>query len=455
MMEKLMIIADKMGSNRYLGAIRDAFIMAVPLTISASFAVLINNVFFANNLPWGLTNPEYWPAGVVETISNIKFIFNTIEFGTLNIMSFLIVIALSYLLSKASKVKNPVANALIVFGVFYSFFPKGHLVGAYFQSQWAAGFEEMENAVNLAGLTAATNLFTALVVGILFTELLIWLQGFKAIEIKLPEQVPPAVANSFSSLIPAFITFFIAGFIAYILMMVKPFGYSDLSALISGVIQAPFLALAKTNIGGWGIMFIYVFFANFLWVFGIHGPNVLGGFSQPTLGVLNSENVLLYSQTGDAYSNQLAAFPAGFVDAYVQMGGSGATMGLLIAIFIASKREDYRVIANLSIMPGIFEINEPVTFGIPIVLNPILGIPFVLAPMALVILPGILTSIGWLPKIVISVPWVTPPVIAAFLATGANWRAGLVAAINILIATAIYFPFVLMANKEQEMANEE
>lgn len=448
MSEKLMIFADKMGSNRYLGGIRDGFILAVPLTISAAFAVLINNVLFANNLPYALTNPEYWGPNVIETVTKIKFIFSSIEFGSLNIISYLVVIGIAFTLSKASNVKNPIQNALIVFGIFYSLFPKGALAGAYFESQWAAGFGEMENAVNLAGLSGAANLFTALVVGVLFTELLIKLQSFKALEIKLPDQVPPMVANSFSALIPAFLSFLIAGILAYFFMMVAPAGYNNLSAFISGMIQAPFLALAGTSIGGWGIMLIYVFFANFFWVFGIHGPNVLAGFSQPTLGVLGQNNQQIYAQMGDAYSDELSVFTAGFVDAYVQMGGSGATMGLIIAIFLVSKRADYKAIANLAVAPGMFEINEPITFGIPIVLNPILGIPFVLAPLASVILPGILTSIGWLPKIVISVPWVTPPALGAFLATGASWKAGLVALINIGISFLIYLPFVLMANKE-------
>ncbi|MGL5041788.1 MAG: PTS sugar transporter subunit IIC [Culicoidibacterales bacterium] len=450
MMDKLMVLASKMSSNRYLGAIRDAFICIVPLTITASFAILINNVFLGTNLPFSLANPDYYSASMIEVVVKIKFIFDTIAFGSLEIMSLLVVFTLAYNLAKQSEVKSPLVNAAIIFGVFYSLFPKGGLVSAYYQNQWVEGFKEAANAVNLGGLTGATNLFTAIIVGIIFSELLIWLQGFDKLKITLPEQVPPAVANAFSSLFPAFLTMLVAGIVATIFMLAKPFGYGDLSAFISGMFQAPFLALARTNIGGWGIMLIYIFSANFLWIFGLHGPNILAGFSQPTLGVLAATNTTTYAATGNAYGSDLAVFTAGFVDSYVQLGGSGATLGLIIAVFIASKRADYKVICRLSLMPGIFEINEPITFGLPIVLNPIMAIPFVVAPLALVILPGLLTTLGILPKIVISVPWVTPPIIGAFLATGANPLAALVALINLGIATLIYLPFVLMANRQYD-----
>lgn len=436
-MDKIMIIASKMSSNRYLGAIRDAFIYTVPLTITAAFAVLINNVVLASNVAYGLTNPNYWGEAFIAQVTDIKYIFTSMQYGSLQILTMLIVIGLGYILSTLSKAKNPIVNAMIVFGIFWVLMPKGSLITE-------------ENPLNLANYLEARNLFTALVVGIIFTELLLWLQNIDALKINLPDGVPPAVADSFSALIPTAIVFFIAGLIAYIFMKFQPFGYTDLSMFISGMFQAPFLALAKTQIGGWGIILVYQFFASLLWVFGLHGPNILAGFQQPTLGVLATENQTIYAAGGDAFADELAVFTSQFTSAYTHLGGSGATIGLIIATFLFSKREDHKAICKLSIAPGIFMINEPITFGIPIVLNPIMGIPFVLAPMACIILPGILTSIGVIPKLVISVPWVMPPVIGAFLATGGNLAAGLVAAFNVVLVTVIYTPFVMMANKQAE-----
>jgi len=436
-MEKIMMLATKMSANRYLGAIRDAFIFAVPLTITAAFAVLINNVILANNLPYALTNPAYYSEGFIKTVTELKYIFDSMNYGALQILTLLIVFALAHILSTASKADNPLVNAMIVFGVFWVLMPKGMLITE-------------DSPLILGNYTEAKNLFTALVVGILFTELLLKLQTIDALKITLPDSVPPAVANSFTALIPTAIVFLFSGILAYLFMKFRPLGYSDLSMFISGVFQAPFLALAKTSIGGWGIMFIYQFFASLLWVFGLHGPNILAGFREPTLGVLATENQTLYAQGIDPFSDELAIFTQSFTAAYSQYGGSGATLGLIIAVFIASKREDYKAISKLALMPGLFEINEPIIFGIPIVLNPIMAIPFVLAPCAAIILPGIMMQLHVIPKLVVAIPWVMPPVIGAFLATGANFGAALVAAANLVLITLIYLPFVLMANKQAE-----
>jgi len=455
MTDKFIIIASKMSSNRYLSAIRDAFIHTIPLTITAAFGIMINNVIFASNLPYALTNPNYWGEGVINTVTKIKFLFDAFEFGGLSFITLMVVMALPYELSMQSKHDNPFGNALVILGVFLALLPRGPLVdGGYWQSQWAAGYSEAVKAgiptTHFGALFSGSNLFTALVVGVLFTEFFLWLQKIDALKITLPDSVPPAVAKSFTALIPAVIVFAVAGTISFALKELQPLGYGDLSDFISGVFQTPFLALAKTNIGGPVLMFIYTFFSNFLWVFGLHGPNILSGFSTPTLGALALENQTLYAQTGDAFAPELATFTSNFFTIYCTNGGSGATIGLLIAIFIFSKREDYKAIARLSFMPGLFEINEPITFGMPIVLNPILAIPFVIAPLACIILPGALTMMGVIPKAVIAIPWVMPPVINAFVATGANLGAAIVCAINIALTAVIYMPFVIMANKQAE-----
>jgi PTS system, lactose/cellobiose family IIC component len=435
MMNTFLTVSAKMSSNRYLGAIRDAFVFAMPLTMAAAFAVMINNVLLATNLPFSLANPAHYSEGFIAVVTDLKYIFTSVTYGSLDILAIVIVTSLGYILS-VDRTKNAFVNALIMLGVFFVLFPKGALVpetGVAWNNYWAA-----------------RNLFTSLILGILGTECLLWLQNIDALKITLPESVPPAVANSFTIMFPAFILYTIMGTIAYIFMKFQPLGYSDASLFISGVFQAPFLALAKSPIGGWGIIYIFVFFTNFLWTFGLHGTNILSGFSAPTLGVLATENQTLYAQTGNAMDPELAIFTSGFVPAYTSLGGSGATIGLIIAIFIFSKREDYRAISKLSLAPGIFEINEPIVFGLPVVLNPILVIPFVLAPCSAVILPGILMQMNILPRIVISVPWVTPPVINAFLATGASPLAAVVALFNIVLVTIIYIPFVFIANKQAE-----
>ena len=137
------------------------------------------------------------------------------------------------------------------------------------------------------------------------------------------------------------------------------------------------------------------------------------------------------------------------LEMFGQLTGSGVTMGLLIAIFIFGKREDNRAIANLSILPACFGINETVTFGMPLVLNPILGIPFVLTPSISIFIGWVLINIGFCPKIVIEVPWTMPPLLLGFLATGGNFMGAVSQVIVIVVATLIYIPFVIVYERFQ------
>jgi len=455
-MNRLILLGQKMSTNRYLSAIRDGFIITLPLTLAASFAILINNVVLATNIPYGLANPEYYDAKFIAGVQVVKFVFSSVEFGALQWMTPFVLMGIAYSLSLQSKAEKPFVNALIIFAVFIVLLPKDNLaIGGYWQNESVPGYEQAIaqglTAVSLTNLFSSANLFTALIVGIFFTEILLKLQGIKKLEIVLPNQVPPMVAKSFSTLIPAVLVLLLAGVLAALFMFTKPLGYGDISAFISGLIQKPFLALAHTGIGGLALLVVYVFFANFLWIFGLHGPNILAGFSGPTLTALTLSNQTMFAETADAYAPELATYTMGFVDAYTQYGGSGATLGLLIAIYIISKRADYRAIAKLASAPSVFEINEPLSFGLPIVLNPILGIPFVLAPLVSIILPAILTWMGWLPKVVVAIPWVTPPVLNAFLATGASWRGAFVGIVNVVLITLVYLPFVAASNRVHEV----
>lgn len=135
-----------------------------------------------------------------------------------------------------------------------------------------------------------------------------------------------------------------------------------------------------------------------------------------------------------------------FFDSFVNLGGTGATLGLIIAILILARRNKaYKVITGLSTAPGIFNINEPMMFGLPIVLNPILFIPFILTPVVLVLVAYTATKFGLVPAAVTMPPWVTPPIIGGILATQ-SIAGGVLAAVNLAISVLIYAPFVKIAD---------
>jgi PTS system cellobiose-specific IIC component len=159
-----------------------------------------------------------------------------------------------------------------------------------------------------------------------------------------------------------------------------------------------------------------------------------------------------------AINDNIAAFQAGlpiphivtlpFFDAFVWMGGAGTTISLIIALFIASKRKNNQNIAKLSAAPGIFNINEPMMFGMPIVLNPIYLIPFVLTPIILTIITYIAISSGMVPRTIAMMPWTTPPVIGGFLVTG-SVMGSLLSLVNLAIGVVLYIPFIILGEKHE------
>ena len=133
------------------------------------------------------------------------------------------------------------------------------------------------------------------------------------------------------------------------------------------------------------------------------------------------------------------------------MGGAGNMLALIVAILIVSKREDYRSIAKLGVAPALFNISEPIMFGLPVVMNPILIVPMILSTMAGLLIGVIATSINFMGHTYILIPWTTPPILGSFLATGGSWGAVVTTALIFAVSVAIYAPFVIIMNKQREL----
>ncbi len=138
---------------------------------------------------------------------------------------------------------------------------------------------------------------------------------------------------------------------------------------------------------------------------------------------------------------------AGSFEAFVWPGGAGVTLVLIVMILFLSKRADYKTVGKLGLAPGIFNINEPVMFGLPVVLNPLLMIPFILAPLATATIAYFATMAGLVRPVVVNVIWVMPTIISGFLATAGDWRAIVLTIINLIVAALIWAPFILAANR--------
>ena len=435
------------GQNKYLSAIKNAFQTFMPLTIAGAIGVLWCNVLVNSGTGLG----AFW-----DPIMALEFLnpaFAAIQFATISCIT----VGITFGIAQEIGVWNLGADKA-------GYFP-GILGLASWLSVTQTGFSNyalvdgageaakvvlnddkaMTTFTGIAGGSlGATGLFTGMIIAVLSVEIFCWLSKKEGLKIKMPETVPPGVARAFEVLIPAFLTITAISLIGLASQELLGMHLND---VISESIQGPLSGIGASIPG---IIVIYIMIGLF-WLVGIHGNNMLAAVKETLFTPLLLENTEVYN-AGGTPKNLVNMV---FLQMFGEFGGSGVTLGLVIAIFIFSKREDNRAVATLSSVPGLFNINETVTFGIPMVLNPILGIPFVIAPIVTILIGYVLTVIGFCPKVVLSVPWTTPPIILGFLATGANIMGAVSQAIVIVVSVLIYTPFLIAYERQQNKEAEK
>ena len=418
-------VAAKVGSQRHLVAIRDGFVALMPLIIAGSFAVLINN----------LPIPAYQ-----DFMTNIypgwKGFGGNIWWGSFAVISLFLVFSIAYNLAKGYD-SNGLSAGLIALANFAILIPQA-------PSVTSPGGETFNAWGNINwGYVNAQGMFVAILVALISTEIFVKLSKSDKLVIKMPEGVPPAVSRSFASLIPGMIALSVFAVLAIVINTATG---SDLFAIITRFVSAPLTSVADSM----GSAMLIVFMNQLLWFFGLHGSNIIGGIIEPILLPLIQTNM----EAVAAGSAPVHIVTKPFLDAFVYMGGSGTTIALLLAIFISSKRKQMREIANLGFAPGLFNINEPVMFGLPIVLNPLLMIPFIFGPVILAGFSYVVIDLGLFPKTIALMPWTTPPIIGGFLATG-SIMGSVLQIINLGLALAFYVPFILIGEKLEQKESEK
>jgi PTS system cellobiose-specific IIC component len=398
--------ASVIAAQRHLVAIRDAFVVTMPLMILGALAVLINNL----PIPGFADLMDKLFPKIVNDAPIWKSFGGNIWNGTFAIFSVLIAFLVAY-----------------------------NLVKSYGKDGIAAGTVSVASFFAVGGLSGmdATGLFIALVIALISGEIFQRLVGNEKLVIKMPDDVPPAVAKSFAALLPAMITISLFSLITSILF---GFGIDNIVVSFYEAVQKPFMGLANS----YPSALLLAFITPFLWFFGLHGANMV----DPLMQTINVPAIDANIKALEAGKQIPYIVNKPFFDSFVNLGGTGATLGLLIAIFIVGrKNKPYKVITNLSLAPGLFNINEPVMFGLPIVLNPIMFIPFIITPMVLVTIAYVATATGLVPGATFMPPWVTPPIIGGFLATK-SIAGGVLAAVNLIVSVLIYLPFVKVATDQ-------
>lgn len=412
--EKMLPIAAKLGANKVLIAIRDGITLSMPLIIIGSLFLVIASFPIEAWTTW-LTN-----------IGVDSYLWKGVD-SSFGLMGLVASFGVAYSYARQHKVDG-VSAGIIALSSFIVVTP----------------FVTGENGAGIpVGYMGSKGLFVAMVLGIISALIFQWFIKHN-IQIKLPDAVPPAVARSFSALIPgaAIITLWLVVF-----GVLDKMNIGNIHDLLGKILGVP-LGLIGNNIFG---TIIAILLNSMFWFVGIHGGNVVNSILNP-IWLMNSDaNRLIFQADSAAHLPNIIT--AQFMDNYVYMGGGGATLGLVIVIAIIARKKNAskisKTMAPLTLTPGLFNINEPAMFGLPIVMNVSLLIPFILAPMANAIISYAAMATGLVARTTgIAVSWTMPPIISGFLTTGGHISGAVLQIVCIAVDILIYWLFYQSVEKQ-------
>lgn len=406
----------KLAEQKHLRAVRDGIISTMPLIMIGSFFVLLVNF----PIP-------AWTEFIQPYVPSIMLPYRI----TVGLMALYASYGMGYSLAKSYELDG-VSGGSLALGTFLMTMTP--VIGTAAESGEELGWVLPMNFLGGGGM------FTAILTMILAVEILRFCKE-KNVTIKLPEQVPDSVARSFEAIIPGMISLTLIWFVCHILKF-------NINEAIMKVFEPVVDIAGNTYLG----VLIPVLLICLLWSAGVHGVSVIGSIVRPLWLVLLEQNIPEVANGGVAQN----IGTEGFFDLFIWIGGSGGTLALCI-LFMMSKSTYMKQIGKLSLIPGIFNINEPIMFGAPIVLNPILAIPFVVAPVVTTTITYVVMKLDFVAKVSVVTPFAIPAPIKAYLSTNGDWRAIILVMINLAIYFIIYYPFVKAYDKKmyaEEMAQE-
>lgn len=410
--EKILPLANALGKNRYLTVLRDAFMLSFPITMFGSIVVVINNLPFFND----------------ATKGTLSTLFGNGQNATMSIMTVFVTFGIGYYLSKSYDVEG-------IFGGAVSF--ASFLILTPFFMTTESG-ETVTGVLSLDRL-GAKGMFIGMIAAFLAAEIYcrVTKRGW---QIKMPDGVPPAVTKSFAALIPAIVTLTI--FLMINAIMTGVF-HANLHDVIYELIQKPLTGLGSSL----PATLLALFLVQFLWFFGLHGQIIVNSVMDPIWNTLMLDNLEAY-QNGEALPH-IVTKP--FMETFtVGLGGSGMTLAVVILMAFVLKKKQYRDVGRLALAPGIFNVNEPAIFGMPIVLNATILIPWVVAPLVVTTFNYLVMAAGLVPAPTgVSVPWTVPVIASGVLATN-SWLGGLLQVIDVVLVGMIWYPFLRILDRQQE-----
>lgn len=403
---RLMEPLGRLAQNVYLQSIRDAFVIfALPVILTGSIFLIVANP--PASVQWGPI--QAWARAVEPYQAEILFPFHL----TFGLVSLVVAFGVGYSLGERREVDSVLAGILSMLAFLMTAFPVEDLS--------AVRFGDVLD--NLGG----QGLFVAILIAIAATELMrLFVRSGLAIE--LPPGVPPYVLRTFRALLPFMIVLPAVWLLEWVVWART--GMTLPAAVLK--VFSPLVAVSNSYPAALGMIVLMML----LWSLGIHGMNVVSSVAYPFWMTQLAQNAEAVSAGQPAHG--IVTEP--FFHMFAHLGGSGATWGLVIFMLL-SRSHQLRQVGKTALIPAIFNINEPVIFGLPIVLNPIMMIPFILAPAVIVTINYVLFASGVLPPIIVQPPFTVPIFLGGFIATGGSVLAGLVQVIDAVIAALIYWPF--------------
>ena len=411
--QKMLPLAEKISSNIYLTALKNAFIALIPFLIVGSFFLLLTN------FPISGYNEFMTSLLGKGTLDKLNYGIN----ASYGLMTLLVIITFSKEL--VEKLNLSQSTAILPIAIFFLMLPgsvtteSGNIVsGAYALLDFSS-----------------ESMFLGIIVTVITIKMVEFLEN-RAFTIKMPDSVPPEIAKSFKSLVPILVVLL---FWIIIKVLFESTHFGTPGKFISVMLQEPLLYLGNSIFS----QLIAEMMISLFWFFGIHGDSIVTSVMGPIWQTLSAQN-LAQTQAGLAATNIITQQ---FRDVYLIAGGTGFTGALLISIFMVAKSTRLKQLSKLAAPAAVFNINEPIIFGLPIVLNPLMLIPFIITPIVLCTVTYVVIALGWVPPTSgVSIPWTTPIFVSGFLTTGVS---GVVLqAVNLAIATTIYLPFVKILDKQ-------
>ncbi|MBW8451742.1 MULTISPECIES: PTS sugar transporter subunit IIC [Lactobacillus] len=412
MQKKLVPLASMLGKNKYLTSLRDGMMIAFPATMFGAIMVILQN------LPQTFGFAKFLSPGVLKFFNDF---FAPVGNATMNISAMFIAFGVAYQLAGHYKQSKVFAGAISL---------------SCFLMMTLVGTDKTQGAFFPITQLGAQGMFVAIITALVSSEIYCHI-SMANITIKLPDSVPPMIGQSFVAIIPGAVPLLLANIIRYVFTFTP---YKDAIDFIYKVLQQPLMGLGDTL----PAVLIAVFFTQLFWWFGIHGTLLVNSIIQPIMDSLALQNYNAY-RSGVASSHLPHIINTTFMGVFVCQG---LQLGVaLVFAFWLGRSARMKTTMKTVLVPSIFNVSEPMTYGLPVVLNPVIFIPWILAPMASTAISYCAIAMGLVPRpIGATVVWSTPIFISGWLGTG-SIAGAILQIVDVIVMTLIFIPFMKALDK--------